>query len=268
MKILLVDNRQPRSKADGAALYVPQLAPALAQEHQVAVITVQPGVLHVPETIGRIRRVIESEPPDLVHLNNLAGLSLVTTLWAIGDVMPVAMSLHDYRLLAGPRAVNRWLTGRVGLVISPSHYALDEHLSRGFFRQAIRQILPYGTESSSAQPAVKDPYVFRSDWPEPFPVRIQEAFASGAVVIASRVGGIPEMIRDGVNGLLVEPGDETTIAAAIERLRQSPELAARLRASALETARLYDMRFHIAQLTAAHRQLLNASRAGGLRRAA
>jgi glycosyltransferase involved in cell wall biosynthesis len=76
------------------------------------------------------------------------------------------------------------------------------------------------------------------------------------------------MIRDGVNGLLVEPGDEAAIAAAIERLRQSPELAARLRASALETVRLYDMRFHIAQLTAAYKQLLNASRAGDLHRAA
>jgi len=268
MKILLVDNRQPRSKADGAALYVPQLAPALAQEHRVAVITLQPGVLHVPETITRIRRVIASEPPDLVHLNNLSGVSLVAVLWAIGDVMPVAMSLHDYRLVAGAKAMNRWLTGRVGLVISPSHYALDEHLSRGLFRQAIRQVLPYGTGSGPMQPAAKDPYVFRSDWPEPFPVRIQEAFASGAVVIASRVGGIPEMIRDGVNGLLVEPGDEAAIAAAIERLRQSPELTARMRASALETARLYDMRFQIAQLTADYKQLLNASRAGDLHRAA
>ena len=129
MKILLVDNRQPRSKADGAALYVPQLAPALAQEHRVAVITVQPGVPHIPETISRIRRVIASEPPDLVHLNNLAGVSLVATLWAIGDVMPVAVSLHDYRLLVGVRVLNQWLTGRAGLVISPSHYALDEHLN-------------------------------------------------------------------------------------------------------------------------------------------
>jgi len=268
MKILLVDSRRPLSMADGAALYVPQLAPALAQEHRVVIVTVQPGVVHVPQTINAIRRAIAPDRPDLAHVNNLAGLSLCTVLWAIGDRTPAAMSLHDYRLLATPRGLNRWLTGRVGLVISPSHFALEEHLRQQFFQQAIRQILPYGIEPGPRPPSANDPLMFRSRWPEPFPVRVQEALASGSVVIASRVGGIPEMIRDGVNGLLVEPGDEAGIAAAVERLRQSPELAARLRASALDTARLYDMRFYVAQLTAAYRQLLSAARAGDLDRRA
>ena len=266
MRILLVDNRQPVSMADGAAVYVPQLAPALAQEHRVVIVTVQPGALHLARAANAIRRPIESERAELVHLNNLAGLSLGAVLWAVGDRTPVVMSLHDYRLLDRPRALNRWLTGRVGLVISPSHYALEEHLRRGFFRQAIRQILPYGIEPGPLPRPTEDPFVFRSHWPEPFPVRIQEAFQSGAVVIANRVGGIPEMIRDGVNGLLVEPGDEAGIEAAIERLRRSPELAARVRASAAETARLYDMRFHTAHLTEAYRQLVSATRARNLDR--
>jgi glycosyltransferase involved in cell wall biosynthesis len=64
------------------------------------------------------------------------------------------------------------------------------------------------------------------------------------------------MVRDGVNGLLVEAGDEAGIAAAIERLRSSPELAAKLRASAQETARLYDMRFHVTHLVDAYQRLL------------
>ena len=255
--------------ADGAAVYVPRLAPALAEVHRVAIVTVQPGAPSVPRTIGAIRRTLASEAPDLVHVNNLGGMSLGVVLWATGDRMPVALSVHDYRLLARPRAVNRWLAGRVGLVVSPSHFLLEEHLRQGFFRQAIQQILPYGIEPPVAAAAGdREPVVVRSRWPEPFPVRIQEAFRSGSVVIASRVGGVPEMVRDGVNGLLVEPGDEAGIAAAIERLRQSPELAARLRAVALETARLYDMRFHIAHLTAAYRQLVNASRAGDLDRRA
>jgi len=129
----------------------------------------------------------------------------------------------------------------------------------------------YGFVSGETRRALienADALVLPSLWPDNYPVSIQEAFQAGPVVIASRVGGIPEMVRDGVNGLLVEPGDEPGIAAAIERLRQSPELAARLRASALETARLYDMRFHTAQLTAAYRQLLNASRAGDFDRRA
>jgi glycosyltransferase involved in cell wall biosynthesis len=105
-----------------------------------------------------------------------------------------------------------------------------------------------------------DCIVLPSLWPDNYPVSIQEAFQSGPVVIASRIGGIPEMVRDGVNGLLVEPGDEAALAAAIERLRQSPELGVKLRASALETARLYDMRFHAAHLIDAYQRLLVTDR--------
>jgi glycosyltransferase involved in cell wall biosynthesis len=107
-----------------------------------------------------------------------------------------------------------------------------------------------------------DCLVLPSLWQENAPVTIQEAFQFGPVVIASRIGGIPEMIRDGINGLLVEPGDERGIAAAIERLRSSPESAAKLRAAALETARLYDMRFHVAHLVEAYQRLLVTDRVG------
>jgi glycosyltransferase involved in cell wall biosynthesis len=113
-----------------------------------------------------------------------------------------------------------------------------------------------------------DCLVLPSVWPDNYPVSIQEAFQSGPVVIASRIGGIPEMVRDGVNGLLVEPGDEPGIARAIEQLRSSPELTARLRASALETARVYDMDFHVARLTEAYQRLLTTSRLGGLQQRA
>src|SRR6202030_4630335 len=106
-----------------------------------------------------------------------------------------------------------------------------------------------------------DCVVLPSLWPENAPVTIQEACQFGPVVIASRIGGIPEMVRDGINGLLVEPGDEAGIAAAIERLRQSPELVAKLRASAAETARLYDMRFHVAHLVDADQRFIHIDRA-------
>jgi glycogen(starch) synthase len=105
-----------------------------------------------------------------------------------------------------------------------------------------------------------DCVVLPSLWPENAPVTIQDAFQFGPVVIASRIGGIPEMVSDCVNGLLVEPGDEAAIAAAIERLRQSPELRAKLRASALETASLYDMRFHVAHIVDAYQRLLLTDR--------
>jgi glycosyltransferase involved in cell wall biosynthesis len=66
---------------------------------------------------------------------------------------------------------------------------------------------------------------------------IPQAFATGKPVIASNVGGIPENVRDGVNGLLVSPGDENGLAAAMEQLAGSADLRKRFGAAALDLAR-------------------------------
>ena len=108
--------------------------------------------------------------------------------------------------------------------------------------------------------AKADCMVAPSVWLENYPVSIQEALDAGPVVVASRVGGVPEMIRDGVNGLLVEPGNESALASAIERLRQSPELVSRLRAAASASAALYDMDDHVRRLEDVYRPLVKPSR--------
>ena len=59
-----------------------------------------------------------------------------------------------------------------------------------------------------------------------------ESFARGRGVVASRVGGIPDVVRDGVEGLLVDPGDDGDIARGIVDVLSDPELAARLGAAA------------------------------------
>ena len=53
---------------------------------------------------------------------------------------------------------------------------------------------------------------------ENFPHVILEAMAAGCPVVASAVGGIPELIRDGDSGILVKPGDSAALSDAIERL--------------------------------------------------
>jgi glycosyltransferase involved in cell wall biosynthesis len=50
------------------------------------------------------------------------------------------------------------------------------------------------------------------------PNTVYEAMAAGRAVVASRVGGIPELVADGETGLLVEPGDADQLAAAVTRL--------------------------------------------------
>ncbi len=60
------------------------------------------------------------------------------------------------------------------------------------------------------------------------PVALMEAMASGVPVVASRLSGSPELVRDGETGLLVEPRDAAGLAAAIGRLHAEPDLRARL----------------------------------------
>ena len=76
-----------------------------------------------------------------------------------------------------------------------------------------------------------DASVISSAW-ENFPHTVVEALAAGTPVIATAVGGVAEVVRDGVNGLLVPPGDATALAEAIGRFFADDELAARLRAAA------------------------------------
>jgi len=57
---------------------------------------------------------------------------------------------------------------------------------------------------------------------------IVESFARGRGVVASATGGIEDLVADGVEGLLVPPGDAAALAAALVRVLSDPELAARL----------------------------------------
>lgn len=63
-----------------------------------------------------------------------------------------------------------------------------------------------------------------SVWQDALPLGVLEAMAAGKPVVATRVGGIPEMCRDEVDGLLVEPAAEAELAHAITRLLESPAM--------------------------------------------
>jgi glycosyltransferase involved in cell wall biosynthesis len=73
-----------------------------------------------------------------------------------------------------------------------------------------------------------------SVWAEPFGIVVIEAMAGGTPVVASGIGGIPEIIQDGISGLLVPPGDAPALREALAGLIADP---ARRRAMG-EAARL------------------------------
>ncbi|HEX4746605.1 MAG TPA: glycosyltransferase family 4 protein [Gaiellaceae bacterium] len=83
-----------------------------------------------------------------------------------------------------------------------------------------------------------DASVLSSAW-ENFPHTVVEALAVGCPVIATAVGGIPEVVRSGENGLLVAPGDAAALAEAITRFFSDEELRERLSASAAPSVETY-----------------------------
>lgn len=77
---------------------------------------------------------------------------------------------------------------------------------------------------------------------EGIPVVLMEAMASALPVVASRLSGIPELVTDGVDGLLVSPGDDEALADALERLAREPDLRVRLGEAGRETVlRAFDV---------------------------
>lgn len=71
-------------------------------------------------------------------------------------------------------------------------------------------------------------FVVPSLWQDALPLSVMEPMARGKPVIASRVGGIPEMIEDQVSGVLVPPGDEAALTDAMRGLLLDPDRAARI----------------------------------------
>lgn len=86
--------------------------------------------------------------------------------------------------------------------------------------------------------------VVPSRWDEPFGMVAIEALTAGAPVIASRVGALPELVRDGVDGLLVPAGDETALDGALEWLLTDE----RARSGMSAAARAGSARFAAAQV--------------------
>lgn len=83
-------------------------------------------------------------------------------------------------------------------------------------------------------------FVLPSRADEGLPVVCAEAMASGKAIIASRVGGVPEIVLDGETGVLVPAEDVRALAAALQRLAGDGELCERMGASGAERVKAYD----------------------------
>ena len=105
--------------------------------------------------------------------------------------------------------------------------ALAERIAREGLADAVDLVGPVGQDDLPAHYAWADAYVLPS-FMEGLPVVLMEAMATELPVVATNISGIPELVIDDVNGLLVRPGRADLLANALTRLAADPAERARL----------------------------------------
>lgn len=92
--------------------------------------------------------------------------------------------------------------------------------------------------------------------PETFGIVVIEAMSMGKPVIASRIGGLTDVIIDGENGFLVEPGNAVALQQSIQQLLDNPALRARMEQGALRRAQQFHAKAVVPQIEAVYRELI------------
>ena len=133
----------------------------------------------------------------------------LTAQKALGDALDAVSRVQDVQLLV--------------LGDGPERVALERHAARLGLGERVRFLGAGSREDVLTLFCAVDAALLTSAW-ENLPHTLLEALAVGTPVVATAVGGIPEVLRDGENGLLVPPRDVDAITAAVERLVRDDRL--------------------------------------------
>lgn len=102
-----------------------------------------------------------------------------------------------------------------------------------------------------------DAVVLTSD-NEGTPVSLIEAQAAGTPVVAGRVGGVASVVRDGITGFIVEPGDEHGMANAVSRVLDDATMTERAQTAREEVARAFSLDGLVEHIDGLYRRLLQS----------
>lgn len=185
-----------------------------------------------PLRIAFAGSLIASKAPDVL-------------LRAIALLRPGSAALHLLALPAAAQAVDAYAS------------TLEPQLAGAPLATAG----PVPHERIGERLASVDVLVVPSIWIENAPFVIREAFAAGVPVVASNLGGMAEMVRDGVDGLLFAPGDAAALAAQLRRLVDDPAMLDRLRSNIRSVMSIDD---DAAQLVDRYRRILARRRSDAL----
>jgi phosphatidyl-myo-inositol alpha-mannosyltransferase len=161
------------------------------------------------------------------------------------------------------RAFERVASEVVGAHLLVAGDGRDRALLRSLPADLRSRILRLGTVAHGDLPryhAAADVFVSPATGQESFGIVLVEAMAAGVPVVASDIAGYREVIRDGVDGLLVPPGDPNALAAAIRRVLSEPKLAASLSAAGPARAETFSWEVVAPRLEAVYDRVLGAAR--------
>jgi len=180
-----------------------------------ATVEVLPNAVALPDS--RALRRLQEREPTLLFLGELrrakGTYDLVRALACIAERFPQV----------------KLVCGGVGAIAEVRQLAAELGVSD-------RVICPGWLDPERKRVALAGASIFvLPSYAEGMPIALLEAMSWGLAVIATPVGGIPQLIRHEVDGLLVAPGDIAGVAAAVERLLSDPALRDRLGAAARAT---------------------------------
>ena len=100
-------------------------------------------------------------------------------------------------------------------------------------------------------------------WNEGLPMSILETMAEGIPSIATDIAAVPEAVKNGKNGILIQPGDVDGLAEAIRQMVFRPEQRLEFGRKSYETAReRFSLECHMAELAAIYRETAAKRRPG------
>ena len=161
---------------------------------------------------------------------------------------PVWLDLHGNSLLRDGRA-HLSILGE-----GPERARLQAEVQKQ--QLGAQVLLPGAVESARRLMAAFDVFVISSRM-EGIPLAMLEAMATNLPTIATNVGGIPEIIRDGQNGRLVPSQDPFALAQALVEILTRPSLQEQLRQEGLKTARQFSVERMMEETLKVYAQVIN-----------
>jgi glycosyltransferase involved in cell wall biosynthesis len=190
---------------------------------------------------------IASAPADDPHAANLPGNDYLLFVGDVSQDKGAHVLIQAYANLAS--AIPLVLIGRQNMAL-PTSLANNVHILPSMPHDAVMRA--WSRSLMALAPSI---------WPDPCPTVVMEAMASGRPVIASRIGGLPDLVADGETGLLVPPGNPVALSQAMHSLITRSDLRVRMGQAAKRAVVQFQAGAVVPRIERLYAQLIESKRA-------